>query len=213
MLRVDAIESRERTLRARLSLRTAIIVLLLPAVPALAAPPRAVDVRTLDVAGVRTGMDYDEVSKALAAHFQVAPADLKPDPFPGENIVTHTRLPSTLSYEKEGTRVTVHFEGRVPVNPARPLVAWMVTYQVPWTPANAEGMAKGALARYGTPSNAPNTLPMHWCARPNANTGIGCPMDDARLDLSQVQLTLTDPAWQQARIRFVQERQAVQPRL
>ena len=200
-------------MRTRLFLRIAASALLLLTFPALAASPRSVDVRTLEVAGVRTGMDYDEVSKALAAHFQVALADLKADPFPGENIVTHTKLPSTLSYEKDGTRVTVHFEGRVPVDPARPLVAWMVTYQVPWTPANAEGMAKAALARYNTPSNAPNTLPMHWCARPNANTGIGCPMDDAKLDLSQVQLTLTDPAWQQARIRFVQERQAVQPRL
>ena len=211
MLGVDAIESRERTLSTRLFLRIAAPALLLLAFPALAAPPRSVDVRTLDVAGVRTGVDYDEVSKALAAHFQVTPADLKSDPFPGENIVTHTKLPSTLSYD--GTRVTVHFEGRVPVDPARPLVAWLVTYQVPWTPANAEGMAKAALARYGTPSNAPNTLPMQWCARPSTNTGIGCPVDDAKLDLSQVQLTLTDPAWQQARIRFLEGRQAVQPRL
>ena len=212
MLRVDAIESRERTLRSRLFLRIPLPVLLLLAFPALAAPPRSVDVRTLDVASVRTGMDYDEVSKALAAHFQAAPTDLKPDPFPGENIVTHTKLPSTLTYEKDGTRVTVHFEGRVPVDPARPLVAWLVTYQVPWTPGNAEGMAKAALARYGTPSNAPNTLPMQWCARPSANTGIGCPGDDALLNLSQVELKLTDPAWQAARIRFVQERQAAQPR-
>ena len=72
---------------------------------------------------------------------------------------------------------------------------------------------KAALGRYGTPSNAPNTLPMQWYARPNANTGIGCPLDDAKLDLSQVQLTLTDPAWQQARINFIQGQQAVEPRL
>ena len=213
MLRVGILQNRERTLRNKPFLRAAACALLLPALPALAASPRSVDVQTLDVAGVRTGMDYDQVAKALADHFQAAPADLKPDPFPGENIVTHTRLPSTLTYEKDGTRVTVHFEGRVPVDPARPLVAWLVTYQVPWTPANAEGMAKAALARYGTPSNAPNTLPMQWCARPSANTGIGCPGDDARLDLSQVQLTLTDPAWQRARIRFIQGQQTVQPRL
>ena len=187
--------------------------LLLSAIPALAAPPRSVDVRTLEVAGVRPGMDYEQVRQALADHFQAGPADLKPDPFPGENIVTHTKLPSTLTYEKGGTRVTVHFEGRVPVDPARPLVAWLISYEVPWTPANAEQMAKAALDRYGTPSNAPNTLPMQWCVRPNTNTGIGCPPGDARLDLSQVQLTLTDPAWQQARIRFVQGQQAVQPRL
>ena len=194
-------------------IRAGVCPLLLSAIPALAAPPRSVDVRTVDVAGVRTGMDYDQVLQALTDHFQAASADIKPDPFPGENVVTHTKLPSTLTYEKNGTRVIVHFEGRVPVDPGRPLVAWLVTYQVPWTPANADQMAKAALARYGTPSNAPNTLPMQWCVRPSTNTGIGCPMDDAKLDLLQVQLTLTDPAWQQARIKFIQGQQAVQPRL
>lgn len=65
--------------------------------------------------------------------------------------------------------------------PGWPLAAWLVTYQVPWTPANAD-------------------------------TRIGCPMDDARFDLSQIQLTLMDPAWQQAQIRFVQERRTIQSR-
>ena len=148
--------------------------MLLSTFPALAASPRSVDVRTLDVASVRTGMDYDEATRALTEHFQAAPGDIEPDPFQGENIVTHMKLPSTLTYEKDGTRVTVHFEGRVPVDPA---------------------------------------LPMQWCVRPSTNTGIGCPADDARLDLSQVQLMLTDPAWQQARIRFIQGQQAIQPRL
>ena len=74
-------------------------------------------------------------------------------------------------------------------------------------------MAQAALAKYGTQSNAPNTLPMQWCLHPSANTGIGCPLNGAVLDLSQVALKLTDPAWQAARIGFVQGRQAVQPRL
>ena len=54
---------------------------------------------------------------------------------------------------------------------------------------------------------------MQWCARPNANTGIGCSADDPNLAQSQVQLTLIDSAWQQARIRFMHGQQAVQPRL
>ena len=86
-------------------------------------------------------MDFDQVVAALAGHFQVPPTEIKPDPFPGENIVTHTRLPSSVSYEKGGTRVTVHFEGRVLVDPARPLVAWLISYEVPWTPENAKQMA------------------------------------------------------------------------
>jgi len=180
---------------------------------AQAASPRSVDAHTLDVAGVKTGMDYDEVIAALARHFQVPPAEIKPDPFPGENIVTHTRLPSTATYAKDGTRVTVHFEGRVPADPARPLVAWLVNYEIPFTPENATRMAQAAVEKYGTPSNAPNTLPMQWCSHPSANTGIGCGGDEARLELSQVAMTLTDPAWQAARIRFVRDSQAVRPKL
>ena len=183
------------------------------AFPARAAPPRSVDARTLDVAGVATGMDYDQVVAALAGHFQVPPSEIKADPFPGENIVTHTKLPSTVSFKKDGTEVTVHFEGRVPVDAAHPLVAWLISYEVPWSPGNAAQMTQAATAKYGTQSNAPNTLPMQWCIHPSSNTGIGCPASEARLELSQVALTLTDPAWQAARIKFVQERQTVRPKL
>lgn len=158
-------------------------------------------------------MDYNQVVAALAGHFQVPPSEIKTDPFPGENIVTHTKLPSTVSFSKDGTQVTVHFEGRVPVDPARPLVAWLISYEVPWTAENAKQMAQAATGKYGVQSNAPNALPMQWCSHPNANTGIGCPLNEARVELSQVALSLTDPAWQAARIKFVQDRQAVRPKL
>lgn len=158
-------------------------------------------------------MDYDQAVAALAQHFQVAPSAIKPDPALGENIVTHTKLPTYVRFEGGGTQVTVHFEGRVPVDPAHPLVAWLISYEVPWTPQNAEQMEQAALAKYGTQSNQPTKLPMHWCSRPSVNPGIGCSAGEARLELSQVAMTLTDPAWQVARIKFVQERQAVRPNL
>jgi hypothetical protein len=56
----------------------------------VAAQARSVDAGTLDVAGVKTGMDYDQVVAGLAGHFQVPPTQIKPDPFQGENMVTHT---------------------------------------------------------------------------------------------------------------------------
>ena len=158
-------------------------------------------------------MDYDQVVAALAAHFGVPASEIKPDPFPGENIVTHTKLPSTASFQGGGTKVTVHFEGRVPADPAHPLVAWLVSYEVPWTPQNASQMLQAATAKYGVASNAPNTLPMQWCSHPSANPGIGCSGNEARLELSQVALTLTDPAWQAARIKLVQDRQSASPKL
>ncbi|SDV46819.1 hypothetical protein SAMN05216551_10212 [Chitinasiproducens palmae] len=179
--------------------------------PARAEPPRSVDARALDVAGVKTGMDYNEALQAAAKHFNVPTGQIKPDPFPGQNIVTGTKLPTYFAYEKDGAKLTVHFEGRVPPDPTRPLVAWLIDYEVPWSKDNADAMAKAAVAKYGKPSNAPNTLPMQWCAQPSANPGIGCANAQAALELSQVHMKLTDQAWQQARIAFVSKRTAVKP--
>jgi hypothetical protein len=186
---------------------------LLAATQAEAGPPRSVDVRGLDIAGVRTGMDFEEARTALARHFGVGPDAIKADPFPGENPVTHTKLPSYLTFEKDGTKITVHFEGRVPVDSARLLAASLVSYETPWSNENAAAMLKAASAKYGIASNAPNTLPMQWCARPSANPGIGCGPDQARLELSQTRLSLGDPAWATARIKFQEDARATKPNL
>ena len=197
-----------------LKLKTALIALsagisLTPLVHA--GSPRSVDARTLDIAGVKTGMDYDQALTAVANHFGVAKSQIKADPFPGENIVTRTKLPSYFTYEKNGVKLTVHFEGRVPVDKAHPLVAWQIAYEVPWSAQNKEEMAKAALAKYGVQSNAPNNLPMQWCQEPNRNPGIGCGIGQAKLELRQVELNLTDPTWQTARINFVNDSKATKP--
>ena len=154
-------------MRSKLFTRTVLGALLMVS-SAQAAPPRSVDARTLDIAGVRTGMDYDQVVAALAQHFQASPGDIKPYTM-GENDVTHTKLPAFVVFEKDGTKVAVHFEGRVPVDPAHPLVAWLITYQVPWTPQNIAQMAQAAVAKYGTPSNAPLKPTMQWCGHPGSS--------------------------------------------
>lgn len=182
------------------------------ATPAYAGPQRSVDARTLDIAGIRTGMDLEEARSAIARHFNVMPDGIKADSFPNENPVTHTKLPSYLTFEKDGTKLTVHFEGRVPVDPARPLAASLISYEIPWSTQNSTEMVAAASAKYGMASNAPNTLPMQWCARPSANPGIGCGPDQARLELSQTRLTLGDPAWTAARIEFLDAARATRPR-
>ncbi|WP_369928055.1 hypothetical protein [Xanthomonas sp. NCPPB 2632] len=173
---------------------------------------RSVDARTLDVAGVKTGMDFNEARAALIAHFHAASSDIKQDPYPGENPVTHTKLPSYLSYEKDGAKVTVHFEGRVPVDKARPLVVSQIDYELPWSTQNSQAMANAALEKYGVQSNAPNKLPMQWCVNPSRNAGMGCSVTpQAVLTLSQVHMTLTDPAWSDARIQFIEASHASKP--
>lgn len=176
------------------------------------AAPKSVDVRNFDVAGVKTGMDYDQAVAAVIQHYKISKDQIKPDPFPGINIVTQTKLPSYFNYEKDGTKLTVHFEGRVPASKEHPLVASMVSYELPWSQENSAAMAKAAQEKYGEQSNAPNKLPMQWCEKPSSNTGIGCIAGgQAVLEVSQVRMTLTDPAWQKARISFVNESQKRKP--
>lgn len=181
------------------------------AVHAIAAP-KSVDARTLDVAGVRTGMDYDQAVIAVMQHYKASKDQIKPDAFSSVNIVTQTKLPSYFSYEKDGVKLTVHFEGRVPVSKERPLVVSMVFYELPWSQQNSVAMASAAQEKYGEQSNAPNKLPMQWCEKPSSNTGVGCIAgDQAILEVSQVRMTLTDPAWQKARVSFVNDSQKRKP--
>ncbi|RZI59614.1 MAG: hypothetical protein EOP14_04120 [Pseudomonas sp.] len=176
------------------------------------AAPKSVDARGLDVAGVKTGMDYDQAVTAVMQHYKVSKDQIKSDAFPSVNIVTQTKLPSYFSYEKDGVKLTVHFEGRVPASKERPLVVSMVSYELPWSQQNSVAMASAAQEKYGEQSNAPNKLPMQWCEKPSSNTGVGCIAgDQAILEVSQVRMTLTDPAWQKARISFVNDSQKRKP--
>ncbi|MGJ7523694.1 hypothetical protein ACSFA0_24680 [Variovorax sp. LT1P1] len=128
---------------------------------------RSVDAQTLDVAGVKTGMDFEEAMAAAMKHFQVPRNQMKPETSPGEGLVTHARLPRYFTYEKRGVKLIVHFEDRVPVDKARPMAASLVIYELPWSQENAKAMAEAALTKYGPNSNAPYDLPMEWCAQPN----------------------------------------------
>ena len=176
------------------------------------AAPKSVDARTLDVAGVKTGMDYDQAVTAVMQHYKVSKDQIKPDAFPSVNIVTQTKLPSYFNYEKDGVKLTVHFEGRVPVSRERPLAVSMVSYELPWSQQNSAAMASTAQDKYGEQSNAPNKLPMQWCEKPSSNIGVGCIAgEQAVLEVSQVRMTLTDPAWQKARITFMNDSQKRKP--
>lgn len=186
---------------------TAVLVMPL----ASAASPRSVDPLTLDIAGVKTGMSYDEALAAAAAHFRVPASAFRAERYPRENLVTRTKLPSTFTYEKDGVTFQVHFEGRVPVDKARPLAASLIIYEVRWSAQNAQEMEKAALAKYGEQSNAPNKLPLAWCKNPSPNPGIGCSSGEANLTLSQVKMQLSDPSWTFARIKYIEASQSVKP--
>ncbi len=204
----------ERRLKLQKQLMSYVVCAgLLAVCSAVSAEPRAVDARQLDIAGVKAGMDYGEALTAASNYLHVPQSQFAPDKFPNINQVTGKKDPDWFVYDSNGARLTVYFEGRVPVDKARPLVVWLIRYEVPWSQDNAAGMVKSAMQKYGTASNAPNTLPMQWCDNPSPNTGLGCPKDTSHafLELTQTSLTLTDPSWQQARFKFVDAKKKVTP--
>ncbi len=180
--------------------------------PAHAASQRSVDAREFDVAGVKTGMDFDEALAAAAKNFHVGKKDIRIG-YATNNPVTNTKMPMNFSYEKEGVNFIVHFEPRVPVDKQRPLVVSQIRYELPWTPANKDAMGKAALEKYGRQSNYPNDLNMEWCAKPSSNPGMGCSTDmtQAVLKYSGVSIHMYDPAWTKARIEFVERSQSRKP--
>jgi hypothetical protein len=177
--------------------------------PALA-QTRSVDPREFDVAGVKTGMDMQQAIAAAAAHFGVPKSQVKVDPYPGVDVVTKTRLQRYFTIEKGSARLSVHFDPRVPLDKAHPSAVSFITYELPWTGENKSAMAKAAAEKYGAPTAEALTYGMHWCERPRAN--IGCDdMDEPRLALSGVKMTLSDPAWGKAARKFSDEAKTVKP--
>lgn len=193
-------------------LPSAMLVSLLAAPLAQAANVHAVDVSAFDIAGVKTGMDYDQTIKAITEHFHIPVSALDVDKFPGVNVVTGDKQPQYVSYEKDGIKLSVHFEGRVPLDPQHPLAVSLITYELPWSTDNKNAMAKAAGEKYGPQSNATYT-PRVWCNNPGKMATMACSndMSQAVLKLSNTKLELSDPAWSQARIKLMDSKQARTP--
>jgi len=140
--------------------------------------PRFVDARDFDIAGVKTGMDYDQALAIMAKHFKIAPTKI------GKNGNDY------LYYENDGIKLSVHFKQRIPENKVHPLVVSAVIYKIPRTDANADAMKEAALTKYGKPSK--DFLGMlRWCMKP-------CGDKEASLVLSGTEMSLHDPAWHNA---------------
>lgn len=177
---------------------------------------RSVDDRDFDIAGVKTGMGWDEALAAAAKHFQTMPNEFIPEKWPNSNsfiaLITGVNYPSYFTYKRDGVELAVYFAARIPADQASPLTVYSIIYQIPYSQINSDKMKKAALAKYGKQSNAPNDLPMQWCVRPNSNPGMGC--DDrgqSVLKLSQVELRLTDYQWQDAQNKFMDEKKTRVP--
>lgn len=180
---------------------------------AQAAALRAADVTTFDISGVKTGMDYAESLKAITEHFNVPASSLDVDKYPAMNVVTGNKQPQYVAYEKDGIRLTVHFEGRVPADPNHALVASQISYELPYSTENKNAMATAAVKKYGVQSNSPYTTPMVWCKTPGKMATMACgPIPEQPvLKLSGTTLEMQDPSWTNARIKLMNSKQARTP--
>ena len=173
---------------------------------------RAADVTKFDIAGVKTGMDYGESVKAITEHFHVPASSLDVDKYPAVNVVTGDKQPQYVAYEKDGVKLLVHFEGRVPPDPNHALVVSQISYEVPYSTENKNAMASAAVKKYGVQSNAPYT-PMVWCNTPGKMATMACGPSPEQpvLKLSGTSLELNDPSWTNARIKLINSKQARTP--
>ncbi|MGL4429202.1 MAG: hypothetical protein ACRDD5_22105 [Silvania sp.] len=183
--------------------------------PASAANPvHAVDVKSFDVGGVKTGMSIEEARAAMQKNFGV-PADKieasKSETYQVATKVTGSQQVMYLVYENKGTRMQVTFEPRIPYDKSNPMAAALISYEIPWTSENATSIKEAALAKYG-PVSTTDMYPV-WCEKPIPGTGMGCEPDSASLKVASTTLTLIDPAWQNARMKFMDQQNATKPQI
>ncbi|MEG1113204.1 MAG: hypothetical protein RSE65_21100 [Hafnia sp.] len=181
--------------------------------PASAAQPvHAVDVKSFDVGGVKTGMSVEEARAAMQKNFSVSADKIsasKSETYQVATKVTGSQQVMYLVYENKGTRMQVTFEPRIPYNKTNPMAAALITYEIPWTSENETSMKDAALAKYGQVSTS-DMYPL-WCEKPIPGSGMGCETDSASLKVASTTLTLIDPAWQNARMNFMDQQNATKP--
>jgi hypothetical protein len=126
----------------------------------------SVDVRKLDIAGVRLGMNYEEARQAVAKHFQIAVSELKPHvDFTGQTkYVLHPLTKAKLSpeyfvYKRNNVSLSVYFMFRVPEDKARPVTVERVSYLVPADRETVNKLRDSAIKKYGNPTISEGK----WC--------------------------------------------------
>ena len=187
----------------------------LMSVSANAIPPvKAVDVKSFDIGGVKTGMSIEEAQAAMQKNFGIKPAQIRASKSMESqtpSIVTGSQQIIHLVYEENGTRMQVSFEPRVPYNKSNPMAVSHVTYEIPWTKENEVNMVEAALKKYG-PVSTGGVFPV-WCEKPMPTSGMGCESGTASLTMGNTKINLIDPAWQNAVISYMNQQKKTKPML
>jgi hypothetical protein len=177
-----------------------------------------VNVRDLDISGVKIDMDYEQAWQAAAKHYQVSVDKLKPNKDWATGRIQRVRHPLTnaelsptgFSYRKDDKPgvpdLDVSFTTRIPEDKARTTVVEYVTYTVPSTKENRIALRNAALEKYGNPSIKEGEFTMKWCKPKSRYT-----CDGNELYLNQNQLGFRNREAKDAIVKFLRESNARKP--
>ncbi len=115
----------------------------------------------------------------------------------------------TFDAVREGPFHLISFGPTRPYNKDNPMAADFITYELPWAKDNETAMQNAATVKYGPVSIGDTN--MLWCDKPLTMSGMGCRPDSAILKLAGTTLKLSDPAWQNATLRFLDQQKSVKP--
>jgi hypothetical protein len=171
----------------------------------------SVDAKKFDVAGVKLGMSPKEAESAIIKKMGINKKSIKYDRFPQKNLITNTKEPQYFNVKSNNSDITVYFSPMVPYNKETPMVVSRVLYEIPWSQENVETMKTSTLAKYGQTSNG-SIGSYAWCLKPHKNVGMGCfDFQGPKLGLSGTKLDLSDPSYQQAVIKFMNNKRKTKP--
>jgi hypothetical protein len=174
-----------------------------------------VDVSNFDIAGLKTGMDFDEAMKITAKHFNVSSTAIRVIKEGREHPVTHAKLPLGFDYNTDKISLQVLFNIRVPLDKSRPLALSKISYKIPSTDQNIEAMRKAALDKYGTPTKEEYKNKFAWCilSKPENFPKHAWPCDYGFpvLKSGEASLILEDWRWEKALNQLKNDQMTTKP--
>ena len=156
-----------------------------------AVTPKAYDINSFEVAGVKLGMSKTDVINSISTKYKVDKSKLNFNNF-GDFEILNVEISST-------SRVVIHLNLKIPADKPGQLIVTEVAYDMPYTQDNKKLMNAAAFEKYGEPTGKESGIFTKWCSKPDPR-GDGClylkgDPQGPELGLSGTKLTLSDPTY------------------
>ena len=113
--------------------------------------------------------------------------------------------------KNNGERLIVRFSTRIPVDKTRPLVVGFIQYILTGSGESAAALKDAARTKYGSPSFTAYGMD-YWCTNP-IRSSLACAANDAQMTSSSGMLTVFDPAYDAAVVKYIEESRKIKPNI